>query len=856
VTTKRPESLLWQRWGEVDRLLSDALDLPAERRAEYIRDATGDDAELRALVMRLLERIERSDQQELFPGHDVVLAAFASESLPAEAEALPPGSTVGRYRVVQRIGRGGMATVYEAERADGAYQQRVALKVLRRGLDTEDLVRRFVAERQILSSLSHPNIARLLDGGATEAGLPFLVMELVQGEPITRWADGRRLDVRARLRLFLDVAAAVSAAHRRLVVHRDIKPSNVLVDAEGRVKLLDFGIAKLLDRDDDITRTGSAALTPEYASPEQLDGGVITTGTDVYQLGLLLRELLTGLPPHAGVANTDDPPLRPSRAAHVELHSASTPRDRAHARSTTPDELGRALQGDLDIILGKANRPEVEERFATVDEMAADIRRFLEGRPIAAHAESKTYRFRKFVTRHRWFLPATAATVLALVSLVVQDVRVRRERDAAEVARERALAIQQFLVDMLRSADPTTSAATIQSPDLTVGEVLRRGRTRIDGELSGQPQVKAEVLVAMGRTYTGIGQWATADSLLRESLGLLAASDGAGSPSTASPILALADNFRVQREFRQADSLFHVAIHLLDDGTPDQAFASLLGATAGTQRDLGSPDSAIALANRALRVHSALGDSTSQAYLTSLSLLGLALRGAQQLDSAETIYRLVIERMANDSSAMREHLAVHHNNLGYVLRLREDYSGAEVEYRKALEITTEVLGPGHLSTMLVRQNLARTLELVGRLDDAIAIAREQIAAAEARWPEGHWRVGDSYLGLGRAMVRNGRAADGVPLIEAGIRSFAETIGPNHEWTNAARADLGGALLLSGDAVRGERVLTDALSALAKLDGRLSPDARAYLGRLASVLEPGEHADLAAPIRSLLAKNPS
>jgi serine/threonine-protein kinase len=708
-----------------------------------------------------------------------------------------------------------MATVYEAERADGTYEQRVALKVLRRGLDTEDLVRRFIAERQILSSLSHPNIARLLDGGATDTGLPFLVMELVPGEPITRWADDRRLGVRARLRLFLDVAAAVSSAHRRLVVHRDIKPSNVLVDGEGRVKLLDFGIAKLLDSDGDITRTGSAVLTPEYASPEQLDGGVITTGTDVYQLGLLLRELLTGLRPQAGVANTGDPPLRPSRAAHVEVHS-STPWERAHARSTTPDQLGRTLLGDLDIILGKANRPEVEERFATVDEMAADVRRFLEGRPIAAHPESATYRLRKFVTRHRWFVPGTIAVGLALISLVVQDIRVRRERDAAEIARQRAIATQQFLVDILRSADPTTStAATVANPNLTVSEVLERGRARIDRELATQPDVKAEVLVAMGRTYTGLGRWATADTLLRESHRILAEVDAAESPSLASPTLALADNYRAQREFREADSLYHLAARILDDGTPDRAFGILLSAMAATQSDLGSTDSAIALANRALRVHSALEDSTSATYLRSLSTLGLALRGVQQLDSAESIYRLVIRRLENDSSTIRQSLAAQYNNLGYVLRLKEDYSGSEEAYRKALAITTDALGPGHVSTMLVRQNLASVVELGGRLDDAVALARDQVAAAEAQWPEGYWRVGDTYLALGRALVRYGRPADALPEILAGIRSFEQTIGADHEWTNAARADLGGALLLSGDALRGERVLTDALRALGR-----------------------------------------
>lgn len=239
------------------------------------------------------------------PSGALVAAAFARR----EADTIKQGQEVGRFRVIERLGQGGMATVYLAERADGTYDQRVALKVLRRGLDTEDLVRRFVTERQILSSLSHPNIARLLDGGSTPDGRPFLVMELVEGEAITDWADGRHLGVSARLDLFLAMADAIDAAHRQLVVHRDIKPSNVLVDAEGRVKLLDFGIATLLNSEESVTDGGVLPLTPTYASPEQRTGGRITTASDIYQAGLLLFELLTGSRPAPGSgAEAESPP--------------------------------------------------------------------------------------------------------------------------------------------------------------------------------------------------------------------------------------------------------------------------------------------------------------------------------------------------------------------------------------------------------------------------------------------------------------------------------------------------------------------------------------------------------------------
>ncbi|HEX6047642.1 MAG TPA: serine/threonine-protein kinase [Gemmatimonadaceae bacterium] len=262
----------------------------------------------------------------------------------------------------------------EWTRAKAYLLEMLALKVLRRGLDTADVVRRFLTDRQILSSLSHPNIARLLDGGSTPDGRPYLVMEFVDGAPITAWADARRLDVGARLALFLQVADAVHAAHRLLVVHRDIKPSNVLVDTDGNVKLLDFGIAKLLEDDAEQTQVGSRAMTPDYASPEQLSGDVVTTATDVYQLGLLLRELLTGVRGLAGSRHGDDAPVRASRFAIRTVQHATPPVQRAAARGTTPDRLRRALAGDLDIIVAKALRPEPEGRYASADGMASDVR--------------------------------------------------------------------------------------------------------------------------------------------------------------------------------------------------------------------------------------------------------------------------------------------------------------------------------------------------------------------------------------------------------------------------------------------------------------------------------------------------
>jgi serine/threonine-protein kinase len=849
----RPDSRLWQRWDEVDRLLSEALDLPAADRDAHVRHRTAEDVELRDLVLRLVDRVSHDDEEEWHPGEDIVLAAFSGEEPSGAPDAVGAGDVLGDYRIVRRIGRGGMATVYEAERADGAYDQRVALKVLRAGLDTEDIVRRFLFERQILSSLTHPHIGRLLDGGATSSGRPFLVMELVSGDPITVAADQRRLDIPARLRLFLDVVDAVRAAHRQLVVHRDIKPSNVLVDSDGRVKLLDFGIAKLLDRDDGLT-DGAAALTPQYASPEQLEGGRITTATDVYQLGLLLRELLTGVPLRAWLFDASLP-VKPSRVALLDADGAAAASARAAARKAWPDRLAKALRGDLDIVVGKAMRVDPEERYTSADELAADITRYLLGHAIVAHPESKAYRLRKFMGRHPFAVPGGLAAVGALVAfsttVAIQNQRIVRERDAARVASRRALETQRLLVDLLRAPDPTRPGGQTVNQDITVTEALLRGRARIANELAGELEVKAALLEAMGRTFTGLARFETADTLLRESLEIRQRLQAADPSSMVASLQALAENFSDQREYRPADSLLHEIVRLRAATEPDAGFANLLDFLGEVRRDLGDTDSALVLVNSALMLRRSLGDTAGGRYIGTLARLAYALRSAQQFDSAEVLYREVIRRQELVATPDKFALALNYNNLGYLLRVREDFRGAEQSYRSALRLATEILEPGHATSLLVRQNLASVLELAGEIDEAFSVARDQIAAVQAEWPEGHWRVGVAHLSLGRGLMRHGRPAEALPALEAGVRSYVRTIGEKHDWTQVARADLSAGLLLAGRRAEGRTGLAQAVVALRPRRAELDSDSRFSLGRLATVLEQAGHGEAAVPIRALL-----
>jgi serine/threonine-protein kinase len=491
--------IMWDRWDEVDEIFARALERPYEQRHEFIVQASGDDAALLETLTALVAASERAETDFAGPADALLREVFGNAPAGGVVPERTPGELLGRYRLIRELGRGGMATVFEAERADGLYEQRVAIKLLRHGIEGNELAQRLQLETRILSNLAHPGIAQLLDAGTTEDKQPFFVMELVEGEPITSWADRQRLDIDSRLDLFVQVADAVGFAHKRLVVHRDIKPSNVLVANDGRVKLLDFGIAKLLEPEsvgaaeaDQTTRW----MTPVYAAPEQFLGRPVTTATDVYGLGGLLYELLAGKRPFEDRTGSDyslasavceSVPDAPSAVVAGSPGSAAS-------RGTQPERLRRLLAGDLDAIVSKALRKEPEDRYPSAEALAEDVRRHRTGFPVAARAGLRSYRLRKFLERHWWSVGAAAAIILTLAvsSLVLwrQQIQTAEARDnaaqAAAVATmeaENARLVIDFLADVFRGRDPMQAP----SDTLTARERLAWGSERVDQEFSDRP---------------------------------------------------------------------------------------------------------------------------------------------------------------------------------------------------------------------------------------------------------------------------------------------------------------------------------------------------------------------------------
>jgi eukaryotic-like serine/threonine-protein kinase len=496
-----------ERWRELDSLFQRASELDRSGRRAFVDEACFDDQELRTAIGRLLEHADRTLTNLKTPVDETA------------REVTLTGRRIGSYVLLRVLGEGGMGTVFLAARADENYAQIVAIKLIHAAFwQSESILQRFRAERQILANLNHPNIARLLDGGMTPEGSPYLMMEFLDGTPIDEYCRRKGLSIKDKLQIFQRLCSAVEYAHKNLVVHRDIKPANVLVTEEGIPKLLDFGIAKLLDSGDGlnglaITRSTERLMTPEYASPEQLRGGSITTATDVYGLGVLSYELLAGTHPFA------DQRWNAVQMAHQICEV--DPRPPSAARLCTPNAAPhqdrRKLKGDLDQIVLMAMRKEPQRRYSSAAQMAADVAAYLNGYPVIARHNSRAYRARKFVRRHKLAVLTAMLLILTLTSfsvgMGVLKQRAYRERLRAEQDRLMAEHASAFLAEMFRAATPEEA----RGRTVTARELLDRGASRVDKELGSEPKVQASLLYSIADAYSRLGVYDQAKNLAERS---------------------------------------------------------------------------------------------------------------------------------------------------------------------------------------------------------------------------------------------------------------------------------------------------------------------------------------------------
>ena len=843
------------RWARTERLFLDALEVPASDRATFLASAC-DDADLCNDVAALLDA---HDAEGPF-SERLHVTSILGDALASGDADLSPGNRVGPYQIVREIGRGGMGAVSLAERADGAFRQSVALKHVL-GSET-DLLRghvraRFLRERDLLAGLSHPSIARLLGGGDTDDGAPYFAMEYVPGAPITEYCDRHQLSVADRIALFLDVCEAVAYAHRRLIVHRDLKPSNVLVtegDDGPAVKLLDFGVAKLLDvaESDERTRLTTEAVrpyTPEYAAPEQVRGDAVGTAADVWALGVLLARLLGDRRPFAVRDRRPDAlllsitgaPVLPSEAAsRPGAEGEPSVLAVAQARATTPDRLRRHLEGDLDAVVARCLRPEPEARYPSVDALAADLRRHLNGEPVEARRGTRWYVAARFVRRHRGSVTAALATLVALAAfttaLAVENRRTARERARAE-------ATVGFLQEVLAGAN----ALQTGRGDVTVAEMLDEAAGRVPVSFASQPDVQASLLLTIGEAYAGLSKYREAAPLLRRALALQRTVSPGDHPDTARLLSTL-------------------GLVVAESGALDSAATLQRESLAMTRRLFGDRALLTARVMNSLawvEIQQTHWDEAERLLLGAIDVTGgttpdsAAVLDAARARSSLSVLRMRTgdyagaERLESEALGLREaQLGRHHPlvalSLSNLAKVIEDAGGpldrALPYAERALTLRREISGDSSIAVLTSRSNLSAILRGLGRTDEAIAHARTATETADALFGDRHTATAYARYNLALALHAAGDRRTAAREYAQALASHEVIWGIDHPYTAYVLVPYAKLALEQGDARTAERRVRPAVRARRAADPAswLTADAEATLGR--ALLATGRRSD--------------
>lgn len=778
--------------GQALAVLGEALARPAAERGAFLDQACVGEAALRREVEALLAA-------------DAEAEGFLEPLIELDDERI--GEQVGAWKLVRMLGRGGMGRVFLAERADGLYEARAAVKFLR--FDLDDLRARFARERQFIAALDHPNIARLLDAGRDDHGAPFVVMEYVEGAPISEYCDHQRLNVRQRIELFLEVLDAVQTAHGHLIVHRDLKPANILVDASGRPKLLDFGIAKLLveAEQEGLTRTGQAPLTPEYASPEQVRGEPVGTASDIYSLGVLLYELLT-----------EEPPYRVTSSALAEIVRAVCETDPG-VPSRVAREHDIRLGRDLDHVLLKALAKEPASRYATCAQLAEDLRRYLDGQPVLAVHAGWRYRLGKFLARHRLAAAVAALVAVALTGTtfyaLLQAQTARRQAARAEAERQSTESLNEFLQELLAAPDPVAG----QGRDVTVAELLDHAAETLEDRLGDDPETVAVMRRTLAYSYAELGLLDKAQIQARKAVAVLTAVPTADPEALPGARTVLGQILFTSGDLDGSREQYEQALAGLPDAD-SQLAATLESELGAVTSDQGDRDAAQGHYQRALTILESLDPVPNLEVALVMQNLATAHRARNEFEQALRLRRQVLSRLRRVDPVPRSFVARITVYLAGDLAATGDASGAEDAYLQAVDMLRDVYGPEHRETLKGQVRLASFYTDHGRFEDAAALSGGVWELARARLPSPHLVTADAGRVLGAALTELGQGDEAVPILQTVLEMRREMYPEEHFLIPNTECLLGNALAQNGERDRGIDLIRQALP---RLEQALGPD---------------------------------
>lgn len=875
-----PERPAAERWQRVQDILGEALDLEASLRGALLDERCEGDPGLRAEVESLVRASEASDEYfgDLAGRAGLTLSDLTASEGPARVDdstiSSDPhpeliGRRIGQYEVLRFLGRGGMASVYLAERRGEGFTQRVALKIVTRRVSDPAVQKRTNEERAILARLEHRSIARLIDGGLTPEGFPFYAMEYVEGVDVLRYCDERRLDVRERLTLFLEVCAPVQFAHERLVVHCDLKPSNIFVTNDGHVRLLDFGVARLVDPDASGDEVTGLWFTPAYASPEQVRRERPGTASDVYSLGVLLYELLTGHRPyrfasrqHADVARTvgsEVPPLpsdvvtRPALRTREGRREEVPATESARARGATPDEMRRHLRGDLDAIVMKALAKDPSDRYHTAEHLSTDIRRHLEHRLVSSVPATARYRVSKFVLRNRGVVAAAALVVVTLAGGLAATLwQAARATESAALAREeaqKAALVASLMTDLFRLTDPNERLGDT----ITARDLLDRGADRIRTEFGDQPVVQAELLAEVASVYQNLGLYRRAEGLARQALDLRTDAFGISSLEVSESLIQLgaleADLGQERRAIETLSRAIDVRAPLVDH--PDQHIVDAQRLLGWLTRSAQDHDRAAALFREALEGQRLLDPDGPQ---VADIMFGLAAtyHDAGLLDEADSLLRTVLEdSLPLDRPSPMAVGAM--RNVGMIRRVREQYAEAEPILRRAVDMALRLYGPDHVEVYAAQAELGHALAGVGAWDEAELVLRRAITRSSSLLGTLHPTTAGLQEALGSLLVSAEDYDEAVILLQLGLEEKIQRHeGRDHPGVVASLVGVAEALVGAGRFEEARAYVAQA-SAMNERLGTVPSvydiSAEQSLGNMASI--EGDHEEAASHFRTAL-----